>query len=118
MNSKSITHSIMLRPFKDQDYVGVINLHNILFPVQLIAPTTWHFNAAEPSQSYFEKKVGKELVRFPIAECIVQRVNGHFTSIICDNYIQGFIIGLGTVPSDMECYTSIVAQSVVNDDES
>ena len=39
-------------------------IHNILFPVQLIAPTTWHFNAAESSQSYFEKKmVDKERKR-------------------------------------------------------
>jgi len=92
-------------------------IHNILFPVQPIAPTTWHFNTDEPSQSYFEKKVGEELVRFPIAECIVQCVDGYLTSIICDNYIQGFHIGLGMVPSDMECYTAIVEQSVANDDD-
>jgi len=103
-------HCYYLIQFKD-------HIHNILFPIELIAPTTWHFNADEPAQSYFEKKVGEELVRFTIADCIVQRVNGHPTSIVCDNYIQGFNIGLGRVPSDLECYTAIVEHSVVNDDD-
>ncbi len=40
-------HCYYLIQFKD-------HIHNILFPVELIAPTTWHFNADKPAQSYFE----------------------------------------------------------------
>ena len=104
------THCYYLIQFKD-------HIHNILFPVELIAPTTWHFNADEPAQSYFKKKMGNELVRFPIGKCIVQRVNDNHTSIVCNNYIQALNIGLGRVPSDMECYTAIMEHSVVNDDD-
>ena len=91
--------------------------HNTFFVVHLIKPTTWHFNAIEPSCSYFEKKVGEELVRFPISECIVQCIDGNLTTIVNELYIQGVCIGLGRVPSDMECYTAIVQQVAVNDDQ-
>ena len=44
-------------------------------------------------------------------------MGGDLTSIVCDNYIQGLHIGLGIVPSDMECYTAIVQQATVNDED-
>jgi hypothetical protein len=107
--AKSNDECLYIITFKDTPYTG-------MFRIDLIAPTTWHYDKELPNRSYFQKRIGAKLERFLISECIVYAADRDIVFVASDKYVKGVLIGLARLPNDIECFEYLCRQLSPNDE--
>ena len=109
-----------LYPSSQDECVYIITFEQIpytgIFQMDLIAPTTWHYDGDIPTNSYFQRKIGNTLAKFPITECTILGGNRDISTVVNDTYITGCLIGLARLPNDIECFEYLSRQDSPNDD--
>ena len=106
---KSDDECLYIITFEHTPYTG-------MFPIDLIAPTTWHYNKELPNRSYFQKRIGAKLEQFLVPDCIISAANRDIVFVASDKYVKGVLIGLARLPNDIECFEYLCRQLSPNDE--
>jgi hypothetical protein len=91
-------------------YIEFKNTPAVLFDIVMLAGVSWHYNAENPNESSFMKKMGDENVNIPLTSCSVHTQKGHIVALTCTTWNKNFCMGLARLPTDLECWQYIKSQ--------